>query len=1023
MKQTKRHLRDQMRDWYLKFESKKYSTSVKKAYWSLGTAALLISLITYLAPPNKHGAHPTNETVSMHTDASDDNSYGAAMTNTSASECLLTITNVSVGACNFNEGTGESEALIAVFLEWDGSIPMGENIEVTIDGTTKSLNPFANGTPNYVQFILTADGSSGTITASTDGGSCSATPQPYQLPDACAGVGVCDANGEIGGLVFADFDANGDQGPSEFGVGGTSIKVYDCDNMLLCETTADENGRWLCDGLTANDDVRVEFSNFPEGYLEGGIGDDVRGGSVQFAQVGDCDVHLGITDPGNFCQENPWVIISCFVNGDPNGGVGGEGGAAGDGDVLVAIPYNPGSDLTDQSQSEYLAQAKHIGPVWGLSFNKKDNKLYSAAFLKRHVGLSPEGLGAIWTTDLSYLISNGEAPADLASANSLFINLDNVGINTGDEADIETTRNMANPVGLSADPTAPSHDADAFSRVGKYGLGDLDLSEDADSLFVVNLYNKTLVTMATANPMGASEIAIPNPDCYNSTTNMASPDDWRPFGLKYYNGRVYIGGVCSAEASQDSDDLRGVVYSWSPDEGMLEILNFPLDYPKGNPASFLDPDPSDCDQFNPWLNDFNQFIATESGNNKELCYTQPILGDIEFDVYGNMMLGFMDRAGHQIGWQNYNTDTEDTQTYKGNAGGDILRVYNNNGTWLIESGGTAGYDSSGGDGMNNQGPGGGEFYFNDSFGGGHEETAHGSLALHPSFNEILLPVMDPLRTFSAGVAWYNNADGSVNNRYEVYRSSSGSTDITFGKGHGLADTELSCKEATIEVGNLVWVDDNGNGIQEACEEVLSGVNVKLYSKTGTELQSKMTDSRGFYVFTDLEPSTSYIIAFGVNGQFENGTLNIGEDTYTLTSKDIGTGDLADLNDSDVMLADNSLPAALVGLPVICFETGEIGENDHSLDAGFISGLDYGDLPDTYSTTAANNGASHVLKSGLYLGSCVDFENDGNPSTTAGTEPNEGDDGNTGILVEGNCTGEDDEDGIRLLTPLIPGTTA
>ncbi|MCL4205900.1 MAG: DUF4347 domain-containing protein, partial [Pirellulaceae bacterium] len=73
-------------------------------------------------------------------------------------------------------------------------------------------------------------------------------------------------------------------------------------------------------------------------------------------------------------------------------------------------------------------------------------------------------------------------------------------------------------------------------------------------------------------------------------------------------------------------------------------------------------------------------------------------------------------------------------------------------------------------------------------------------------------------------------------------------------------------------------------------------------------------------------------------------------------------------------------------------------------------LDFGDLPGPYPTTSAANGARHQLvPNGAFLGSVApDNELNGQPHPEA-----LGDDNN----------GADDEDGVQLLTPLIPGQTA
>ena len=95
-----------------------------------------------------------------------------------------------------------------------------------------------------------------------------------------------------------------------------------------------------------------------------------------------------------------------------------------------------------------------------------------------------------------------------------------------------------------------------------------------------------------------------------------------------------------------------------------------------------------------------------------------------------------------------------------------------------------------------------------------------------------------------------------------------------------------------------------------------------------------------------------------------------------------------------------------------------GQDDLSYDFGYV-GFDYGDLPDGYGTLEASQGAVHVMLPGKYLGACVDMDLDGNPNAVAA-----GDDGSAGpFSFPIGTTCDDDEDGIRFLTPLIPGNEA
>ena len=75
--------------------------------------------------------------------------------------------------------------------------------------------------------------------------------------------------------------------------------------------------------------------------------------------------------------------------------------------------------------------------------------------------------------------------------------------------------------------------------------------------------------------------------------------------------------------------------------------------------------------------------------------------------------------------------------------------------------------------------------------------------------------------------------------------------------------------------------------------------------------------------------------------------------------------------------------------------------------------DYGDAPDSpesprYPTLLANNGARHIINPNIFLGSRVESDPDGQPDAGAQGDDNDGD---------------DDEDGINLLSPLVQGTAA
>jgi len=110
------------------------------------------------------------------------------------------------------------------------------------------------------------------------------------------------------------------------------------------------------------------------------------------------------------------------------------------------------------------------------------------------------------------------------------------------------------------------------------------------------------------------------------------------------------------------------------------------------------------------------------------------------------------------------------------------------------------------------------------------------------------------------------------------------------------------------IGNIVWEDLDGDGIQDAGEPGIPDVTVNLYIvlPPGTFLATTTTDSNGFYSFTDLDPGDYYL-------QF------IPPPGYVFTLSDQGGNTL----DSD---ADPN-----TGITV--FTTLTAGEYDSTWDAG------------------------------------------------------------------------------------------
>lgn len=151
----------------------------------------------------------------------------------------------------------------------------------------------------------------------------------------------------------------------------------------------------------------------------------------------------------------------------------------------------------------------------------------------------------------------------------------------------------------------------------------------------------------------------------------------------------------------------------------------------------------------------------------------------------------------------------------------------------------------------------------------------------------------------------------------------------------------------IEIGNYVWIDADGDGIQDAGEQPLEGVIVALYDILCNEIAYDTTDVNGQYYFNDqtiradnqplsINPNDDYLVIFGALNQFNTteGTLY---DTLELTLANTGFGGNPDLNDSDGIInnSGSGTGACTFGHPFVVVNTGDAGYVDNSFDVGFV----------------------------------------------------------------------------------------
>ncbi len=122
--------------------------------------------------------------------------------------------------------------------------------------------------------------------------------------------------------------------------------------------------------------------------------------------------------------------------------------------------------------------------------------------------------------------------------------------------------------------------------------------------------------------------------------------------------------------------------------------------------------------------------------------------------------------------------------------------------------------------------------------------------------------------------------------------------------------------APATIGNLVWNDLDGDGIQDAGEPGVGGASVELLANDGTVVATTTTPADGSYSFTGVAPGT-YRVRFAVPGSFEFTRIDAGSD---------------DSLDSDANQATSQTAPFTV-------ESGEVND---TIDAGVLSRGSIGD---------------------------------------------------------------------------------
>jgi hypothetical protein len=153
--------------------------------------------------------------------------------------------------------------------------------------------------------------------------------------------------------------------------------------------------------------------------------------------------------------------------------------------------------------------------------------------------------------------------------------------------------------------------------------------------------------------------------------------------------------------------------------------------------------------------------------------------------------------------------------------------------------------------------------------------------------------------------------------------------------------------AETRIGNFVWEDVDGDGVQDAGERGIAGVRVRLRTVTGDTIASTVTAADGSYVFTSsngILPGAMYVLRIDFNeDELRDFAPTLRNTTGDATLNSDGVGNYV-LQSSE-----------------ISFVAPAYGVEDLTLDFGFVEAVEIGDL---VWLDGNSNGLKDSLENGI-----------------------------------------------------------
>lgn len=685
------------------------------------------------------------------------------------------------------------------------------------------------------------------------------------------------ASGSVSGVVFEDKTSDGAKGTGDPGLSGVGVTAYDATGAAVGSATTGSDGSYTLTVSSADTTaVRIEFAT-PGGYSPSFVGADNKS-SIQFVSLGATNVSYGVHKPGEYCTN----LFAAGIQGDQLGSTCFQPSNAQDRNTVNT------SEWASRMGTVGTATAAQTGSVWGLGYDGVRGLLWTSAVIRRHSPVGPQKLCGIY-------VSN---PATNTLVTSFDLKQAPYALDCGDDSNFDASQAIDRDL---VDSSEQAWDLPAFPLIGKAAFGDLDVSPDGQYLFVVNLHDKKVYRFTIGGTTASPTLTAAGSWSVNNLC-VTGGSVIRPWALEPIDGsNVYVGSVCSNEsttatatAAPESATVQKLAIAGDGTGTWSTTTTVNLGYVRacfqltcGNEQK------GDLSKWKAWSNDYAAIKALQPSQST-LIYPQPILSDIDFLDDGSMVLGLIDRFSLQMGYNNLSPDATKTNLSLVSVfvHGDLLLFCKNGATFEQESDGSCtGKSTTTHNGALDNGTSPNKEFFDDNFWDGaslHPELSQGGIAVKRDSGELAFTAMDPRDWIEqGGIRYLKQSDGKRSTwpYYTVITQGAGGegngTRKHFSKSASMGDLEVLCDSAPVQIGDRVWLDTDGDGIQDPGESGIANVYIKLKRVSDNLIWGTVkTDANGNFRF-----SSNYVDPWNDTSDAIGGGLVANEAFYLEVSDD------------------------------------------------------------------------------------------------------------------------------------------